>query len=587
MTDDLAAEIQETIDEVMEYAEGPMREELHGAKYQAAAAGPEHLTRDALAYDADVDIDDGTRRKLENYLAMVEAAASNPDAERRFDQMMNVFDSAYAAFDHYGFWDEDMLGGGPGEGPDDTSPTGPGPDDTGPGPDDGGPDDTGPDDGPDDPDGDDDYDRGRALDVDVEVFDTGDATASIDDPLDPEYGVAIHAEADTRSEARDYMVEALTESDRLGLRAFERSSGDAREDAYDLSRYDTEAAVERFIDDELNSRARRMRDSGGPYGRYTIEFPAVHSDVPLPIEEEGVYRVEAGLLQDVPGGSRLYDGAGGNSEWFAVGEPEGPEGGIDVLIHRGEATDEEEELTAQQLGAAGEGLVSSFFSMFNSTATPNYTVEFRKDGADADDLRAYLEDLDEITLKVVESEDRVYTREDGYRPVEAGTEMEVSMEYDRAADAFRAGGTLIPVEFHGNSAYIDSFDDADVIEHTFEEGGQYDLGIEVEDGGELVNRTWGGFDIGGYSRWEIARDIGVTAAYLNHGGFPPEEGEEDEETDDRLIAQAHQGVKQRGGVMGAINQFFQMSPSHISDEMMSRFLGNYPPFSLIPGVKND
>lgn len=425
---------------------------------------------------------------------------------------------------------------------------------------------------------------GSKVGVDIEMLNADDAVVTPDEDYDPEYVVSMESPfRESEEEAREYLRQTLEDSDGIRMEKWESGTG-VSWDRDLLGEIDLSGLSSAQIDEIVESGQARydVRDDRVDW-KYTLELDGIYDAVDWSIDDAGRYQISASF---VDGSGSLVNGARGGTRFYVDSPDTDVEGGVQAFIHRGEATDEAEEIGAQTLGDPSGGLVETFFSMFNGTSNPNYTVELRKDGADEADMRRYLEELEGIEVRVIQSEDRISIGDDRYRPMEVGEEGSIELEYDPSAGegedgAFVGPGVTAEVDLMGGSAFVDN-----PLDHTFSEEGQYDLGVKVyeEDDGAVktVERTWGGFDVDGMTRWEIVRDIAATASYLNHGA-PSIEGDEEEEAEELLLDRARQGVKQRGGVMGTVNQFLQLDADEISNHMAGDVLWNLPPFSAFKG----
>lgn len=152
-----------------------------------------------------------------------------------------------------------------------------------------------------------DYDeRGRSIDVSVDVKYDDDHEATPDDPLNPSYSMTLRADAETPGEAADYLDDVFDDlgaGDRLVVEGFDWLEGDR------------ETLVDRAWTDVKDEFQR---------GTTTAKFPVINrlAGADWGIESEGLYSISATIERaDGPGYA-------GHSDSFRVSGPEieGPHG---------------------------------------------------------------------------------------------------------------------------------------------------------------------------------------------------------------------------------------------------------------------
>ncbi|MFB6200125.1 MAG: hypothetical protein ABEJ83_04550 [Candidatus Nanohaloarchaea archaeon] len=538
---DALSDIEEELGRIEQHLRNDFADDMHERKYEAASSPLTGLGEAAFQYAEEEDLSPEEQSRLEAYRRRFEEAVDISDPEERFHESLSIISNAFQDFDIYGF--RGASGSGTGFSGRDTG-TEPPEEFTG-----------SEEDGTEDTEADETegYDHGRSLNVGVELYNAGEAVASPENPYEPQYTVSLEAEADNREEAREYMLDALSSSDSLGLGAQNQSSGrNVSDGVYDFP--DTEDEVQRLISDELESHASRMRGSSGIYGKYTVEFTALQTDVPLPIEDEGVYRIQAGVLEDEDEGS-LYEGAFGTSDWFKVEGAEEKEGlGISV-----QTLSEGEDLTAATLGDSTGGVVSSFFSQMNTEAEGRYFASIEPENMSEEQYRAAVEEMvgDGISMEaewgratdIVEFGDDIYPVLDPSSTVSA--EVDIGMDDLEYHDG--VGRYIVPPDVFAGGGLTPEMD----------AGGDWALELydPREDGFGSDYAAWEGVD--SYDRLDVAGGLLSALDWVDRG-MPLEQPEEREEEEERHRFSAWDFFKEKG--QSKIQALVADMPDHVLGE---------------------
>ncbi|MFB6294132.1 MAG: hypothetical protein ABEI97_00070, partial [Candidatus Nanohaloarchaea archaeon] len=438
--------------------------------------------------------------------------------------------------------------------------------------------------------GEEDYDASLSMSVDIT---NADDAYTDDDPFTPQYNVTVEASEGSDISAAEYLRQEMERFDRLVVAGLDHSAG----------------ALEYSLDEDVDTL---LADGLTNVGGNSVTFQAVNRYGDWSIDDAGGYSLTAGLVDD--DADTQFDNLTSRPETFSVEGPDEPDTAEGWTVSIATEPDQDEDgnplMQAQDLSESGSvteyvanavGIgadrVDNLFGALNSTAEPGFNIYVHsdEDGADAEQ---YLdEDLDSLVVKWMETEHRfegdAVPTDTHYDPSGTVQKMAVLDSYDPATGTLRGeiydGGDTTGVPVDTVDVDVDIQDDGLVrleepLPYEIPDGGAWDVGAELHHNGELAGREWGGFDIDRYSRGDALRDFVTAFSYANHAGQMPEEEDEDAAAVGERLAEYRE---QHGGITGAIDDFFEMSPSHISDEMVSRLLGTIPPFNMIPGVREN